>query len=65
MNVRIFRCLNILFKYCSRSLCLFIYICYRYMFQPLLAIFRWNIQLLLEVIAPMMDTLFCVLYLKD
>jgi hypothetical protein len=47
---------------CNNPLkCLFIYICYRYMFRPLLAIFRRNIQLLLEVIAPTTDPLFCVL----
>jgi hypothetical protein len=28
------------------KICLLIYICYCYMFRPLLAIFRWNIQLI-------------------
>jgi hypothetical protein len=38
-----------------------VYFFCRYMFRPLLAIFKRNTQLFLEVISPTVDALFCVL----
>jgi hypothetical protein len=35
----------------------------RYMFQSLLAIFKWNTQLFLEVISATVDLLFCIIRL--